>query len=110
MRAGLTHRCLRCAAARAGSERLIGKTSSSSLQDLLRLLTLWFNYGAAPDVEAALQEGFSHVSIDTWLAVIPQACGQASNSCVLPWTTLRLHMQLACLRPAQCGHRSAVPR
>ncbi|GAB4815427.1 hypothetical protein N2152v2_002473, partial [Parachlorella kessleri] len=55
-----------------GSERLITKTSSSNLQDILRLLTLWFNYGAAPDVEAALQEGFSHVSIDTWLAVIPQ--------------------------------------
>lgn len=62
-----------CAAARcAGSERLIGKTSSGSLQDILRLLTLWFNYGHAPDVEAALQEGFAHVSIDTWLAVIPQ--------------------------------------
>ena len=56
----------------AGAERLIGTTSRRSLQDLLRLLTLWFNYGAAPDVEAALQEGFSHVSIDTWLAVIPQ--------------------------------------
>ncbi len=67
------------AAPRAGSERLITKTSSSNLQDILRLLTLWFNYGAAPDVEAALQEGFSHVSIDTWLAVIPQVhrCSQA---------------------------------
>lgn len=42
------------------------------LQDILRLLTLWFAHGAAPDVEAALQEGFAHVSVDTWLAVIPQ--------------------------------------
>jgi FKBP12-rapamycin complex-associated protein len=42
------------------------------LQDILRLLTLWFNHGSAPDVEAALQEGFGHVSIDTWLVVIPQ--------------------------------------
>ena len=44
----------------------------AALQDILRLLTLWFNHGSAPDVEAALQEGFGHVSIDTWLAVIPQ--------------------------------------
>ena len=46
----------------------------SNLQDILRLLTLWFNHGRSPDVEAALQEGFSVVSIDTWLMVIPQAC------------------------------------
>ena len=42
------------------------------MQDILRLLTLWFNHGSAPDVEAALQEGFGRVSIDTWLVVIPQ--------------------------------------
>ena len=45
---------------------------SGSLQDILRLLTLWFNHGANPEVEAALIEGFGHVNIDTWLAVIPQ--------------------------------------
>lgn len=44
----------------------------SNLQDILRLLTLWFNHGRSPDVEAALQEGFQVVSIDTWLMVIPQ--------------------------------------
>ena len=44
----------------------------AALQDILRLLTLWFNHGSAPDVEAALQEGFENVSIDTWLVVIPQ--------------------------------------
>lgn len=38
----------------------------------MRLLTLWFNHGSAPDVERALQEGFQLVSIDTWLVVIPQ--------------------------------------
>jgi serine/threonine-protein kinase mTOR len=36
------------------------------------LLTLWFNHGAAAEVERALEEGFQHVSIDTWLVVIPQ--------------------------------------
>eukprot|EP00252_Welwitschia_mirabilis_P018999 TRINITY_DN4284_c0_g1_i1.p1 TRINITY_DN4284_c0_g1~~TRINITY_DN4284_c0_g1_i1.p1 ORF type:complete len:1768 (+),score=306.64 TRINITY_DN4284_c0_g1_i1:368-5305(+) len=43
-----------------------------SLQDILRLLTLWFNYGAAPNVQEALQEGFQYVNIDTWLVVLPQ--------------------------------------
>ena len=46
--------------------------SSGNLQDILRLLTLWFNHGDQADVEAALIEGFGHVSIDTWLLVIPQ--------------------------------------
>ena len=44
----------------------------ANLQDILRLLTLWFNHGNAPEVEEALKEGFNHVSIDTWLVVIPQ--------------------------------------
>ena len=43
-----------------------------ALQDILRLLTLWFNYGHLPEVEAALVEGFGHVSINTWLSVIPK--------------------------------------
>ena len=41
-------------------------------QDILRLLTLWFNFGAYAEVRAALTEGFQLVSIDTWLLVIPQ--------------------------------------
>lgn len=51
---------------------LTGAGSGDNLQDILRILTLWFNHGAAADVEAALQDGFSRVSIDTWLVVIPQ--------------------------------------
>ncbi|KAK3265868.1 hypothetical protein CYMTET_25476 [Cymbomonas tetramitiformis] len=49
-----------------------GERRGGCLQDILRLLTLWFNHGGAPEVEAALNEGFAHVSIDTWLVVIPQ--------------------------------------
>ena len=57
------------------------KGKGGLLQDILRLLTLWFNHGAAPEVEAALLEGFGHVSIDTWLAVIPQIVARIhSNS------------------------------
>ena len=33
------------------------KGKGGPLQDILRLLTLWFNHGAAPEVEAALMEG-----------------------------------------------------
>ncbi|XP_043711300.1 serine/threonine-protein kinase TOR [Telopea speciosissima] len=48
------------------------KGVDDSLQDILRLLTLWFNHGATTEVQMALQKGFSHVNIDTWLVVLPQ--------------------------------------
>ncbi|CAN3370118.1 serine/threonine-protein kinase Tor2p [Diutina catenulata] len=48
----------------------------SSLQDILRLLTLWFKYGGQSDAAAAMAEGFSMVSIDTWLEVVPQLISQ----------------------------------
>ncbi|KAJ0392374.1 hypothetical protein P43SY_011878 [Pythium insidiosum] len=41
-------------------------------KDVLRLLTLWFNHGHLADVHASMITGFSDVSIDTWLDVIPQ--------------------------------------
>ncbi|PPD85571.1 hypothetical protein GOBAR_DD17494 [Gossypium barbadense] len=48
------------------------KGVNDSLQDILRLLTLWFNHGATSEVQMALQIGFSHVNINTWLVVLPQ--------------------------------------
>lgn len=48
------------------------KGVDDSLQDILRLLTLWFNYGATSEVQMALQKGFTHVNINTWLVVLPQ--------------------------------------
>ncbi|CDY46271.1 BnaC05g50600D [Brassica napus] len=36
------------------------KGVDDSLQDILRLLTLWFNHGATADVQTALKRGFSH--------------------------------------------------
>ncbi|KAG9155854.1 hypothetical protein Leryth_004105 [Lithospermum erythrorhizon] len=48
------------------------KGVDDSLQDILRLLTLWFNHGASEEVQLALQKGFSHVNINTWLVVLPQ--------------------------------------
>ncbi|KAJ3319429.1 phosphatidylinositol kinase- protein kinase tor1 [Boothiomyces sp. JEL0866] len=46
--------------------------SKSSLQDTLRLLTLWFKYGHLEPVYKVLAEGIHTVSINTWLEVIPQ--------------------------------------
>jgi FKBP12-rapamycin complex-associated protein len=55
-----------------GFFRSIALSTGNSLQDTLRLLTLWFKYGYQQDVNIAISEGFSTVSIDTWLDVIPQ--------------------------------------
>ncbi|OLL26279.1 Phosphatidylinositol 3-kinase tor2 [Neolecta irregularis DAH-3] len=55
-----------------GFFRSIALSAGNALQDTLRLLTLWFDHGFHPDVLAALNQGFSTVSIDTWLEVIPQ--------------------------------------
>ncbi|OJT05171.1 Phosphatidylinositol 3-kinase tor1 [Trametes pubescens] len=45
----------------------------NALQDTLRLLTLWFKYGAQDDVSHAMSSGFADVEVGTWLEVIPQA-------------------------------------
>ena len=55
-----------------GFFRSIALCKGNSLQDTLRLLTLWFKYGYQQDVNMAISEGFNTVSIDTWLEVIPQ--------------------------------------
>lgn len=55
-----------------GFFRSISLSKGNSLQDTLRLLTLWFKYGYQLDVTIAIGEGFNNVSIDTWLQVIPQ--------------------------------------
>ena len=55
-----------------GFFRSISLSSTSALQDTLRLLTLWFTYGGDPDVSSVVTEGFSSVSVDTWLEVTPQ--------------------------------------
>jgi len=55
-----------------GFFRSIALAKGNSLQDTLRLLTIWFKYGGHPDVNAAISEGFGTVSIGTWLQVIPQ--------------------------------------
>jgi FKBP12-rapamycin complex-associated protein len=55
-----------------GFFRSIQIRSENALQDILRLLTLWFKYGAHMDVSHAMTNGFAVVEVDTWLEVIPQ--------------------------------------
>jgi FKBP12-rapamycin complex-associated protein len=55
-----------------GFFKSISLSSSSSLQDTLRLLTLWFAHGNHAEVNTAITEGVGTVSVDTWLEVIPQ--------------------------------------
>lgn len=50
----------------------IALTNVDALQDTLRLLTLWFKFGAHDVVSNAMANGFSSVEVDTWLEVIPQ--------------------------------------
>jgi hypothetical protein len=46
--------------------------SRAPVQDVLRLLTLWYRYGGYEDVQAELEAGFKAVSVETWLVAIPQ--------------------------------------
>ncbi|EGN96671.1 hypothetical protein SERLA73DRAFT_170096 [Serpula lacrymans var. lacrymans S7.3] len=55
-----------------GFFRSIALRNENALQDTLRLLTLWFKFGAHDDVSQAMASGFSTVEVDTWLEVIPQ--------------------------------------
>ncbi|KAG0200191.1 phosphatidylinositol kinase- protein kinase tor1 [Mortierella sp. GBA30] len=55
-----------------GFFRSIALSAGNSLQDTLRLLTLWFKFGHRTDVSTAVAKGLLTVSVDTWLQVIPQ--------------------------------------
>lgn len=55
-----------------GFFRSIALRNENALQDTLRLLTLWFKFGAHDDVSHAMATGFTTVEVDTWLEVVPQ--------------------------------------
>lgn len=55
-----------------GFFKSIALSSSSTLQDTLRLLSLWFTHGGHSEVNNKVVEGITTVSIDTWLEVVPQ--------------------------------------
>lgn len=55
-----------------GFLRSIALSPGNSLQDTLRLLTLWFTYGYQHGVNQAIAQGMATVNIDVWLEVVPQ--------------------------------------
>lgn len=55
-----------------GFFRSVSLRNQDALQDILRLLTLWFKFGQHDEVSHAMGSGFSTVEVDTWLQVIPQ--------------------------------------
>ena len=58
-----------CTAALHGFFRSIALSGSHSLQDTLRLLTLWFDQGQVTEAHDALVDGLKTVQIDNWLQV-----------------------------------------
>ncbi|OAF69217.1 Target of rapamycin [Intoshia linei] len=46
--------------------------SNNALQDTLRILTLWFDFGNTPIVYKELCEGIQAMHVENWLQVIPQ--------------------------------------
>jgi FKBP12-rapamycin complex-associated protein len=55
-----------------GFLRSVSLSPKNSLQDTLRLLTLWFSYGYQHGVSMAITQGLPTVNVDVWLEVIPQ--------------------------------------
>ncbi|GMM35211.1 phosphatidylinositol kinase-related protein kinase [Saccharomycopsis crataegensis] len=55
-----------------GFFRSIELSSSVAIQDLLRLLGLWFAYGGYPFAATEIEKGINDLSIETWLQVLPQ--------------------------------------
>ncbi|CAH0400987.1 unnamed protein product [Chilo suppressalis] len=55
-----------------GFFKSISLSNGSALQDTLRLLTLWFDYGHNTAIYDALFEGIRQIDIKIWLQVIPQ--------------------------------------
>lgn len=50
----------------------ISLSKGSSLQDALRLLTLWFTFGSVTEVAQSMHEGFGMINVSIWLEVLPQ--------------------------------------
>lgn len=64
------------------------KWSASVMQDMLYVLTMWFQYGQFPAVAAALEAGLTTVHLDTWLGVLPQLIARIDHVELVPRTIL----------------------
>lgn len=50
----------------------IALSPGHALQDILRLLTIWFKHGDDQRISDAVHQGHGRIPVDTWLEVIPQ--------------------------------------
>eukprot|EP00298_Acanthocystis_sp_HF-20_P015221 c21063_g2_i2.p1 GENE.c21063_g2_i2~~c21063_g2_i2.p1 ORF type:complete len:1228 (+),score=606.75 c21063_g2_i2:74-3685(+) len=80
-----------------GFIKSISLGGQKSLQDLLRLLTLWFTHGSKTEVDDALDKEFNAISIDTWLQVVPQLIARIDT----PTTAIRERVHELLSRVAQ---------
>ncbi|KAK1142044.1 phosphatidylinositol kinase- protein kinase tor1 [Aspergillus melleus] len=67
----------------------ISLSSNSPLQDILRILTLWFTHGNEKEVNITVNGGFSLISLDAWLAVSPQLVARITSPSKLVRTTVQ---------------------
>jgi FKBP12-rapamycin complex-associated protein len=70
----LTARMIHCTipAVKGLLKSIVLSKAKHCLQNTLRLLTLWFEYGQYREVYDALGEGIRTVPIEVWLQVLPQ--------------------------------------
>ena len=55
-----------------GYFRAIDLAGKTTLEDSLKVLTLWFNYGGLHNLHEEFDEGFRETNIAQWLEVVPQ--------------------------------------
>ena len=66
-----------------GFFRSVALNPNNCLQDILRLLSLWFNYGHHLPVIQAINGGRTAVNADTWLPVISQLIARLETASLL---------------------------
>eukprot|EP00595_Chromulina_sp_UTEXLB2642_P003213 CAMPEP_0196768462 /NCGR_PEP_ID=MMETSP1095-20130614/42795_1 /TAXON_ID=96789 ORGANISM="Chromulina nebulosa, Strain UTEXLB2642" /NCGR_SAMPLE_ID=MMETSP1095 /ASSEMBLY_ACC=CAM_ASM_000446 /LENGTH=1571 /DNA_ID=CAMNT_0042138109 /DNA_START=3776 /DNA_END=8494 /DNA_ORIENTATION=- len=58
--------------------------SSTVMQDMLCVLSLWFKYGQINEIKNTLENGLSQVHVDNWLGVLPQLIARIDHPEVEP--------------------------
>src|SRR5258706_4292745 len=83
--------CIRGLLLCVGFFQSISLQPENTLQDSLRLLTLWFKFGSADQVSEIVRGGLAAVPVDTWLQVIPQVRCNVRGSREIILTVLSAH-------------------
>ncbi|XP_078489638.1 serine/threonine-protein kinase mTOR-like [Ciona intestinalis] len=94
----------------------IALSHGNSLQDTLRVLTLWFEYGHHHKLHDVIVEGIKTIKIENWLQVIPQLIARidspkslVSNINHLLLTDIGKHHPQALIYPLAVASKSAIP-